>query len=297
MEQGLLELQKDRDFHMGNKQMTEICAQTTEKQSATVQNVETDKNTARDKTILVITRNGTLSEPVMEYAVNVANRLDCKLLVAYVNTLPLLGGGVMRGNKLKAARDSSIADFTARAGEKNVPVGFVQESGRVSQVIHRLCHIVKRVEFVVIDQQINVEKAASGASVPVFNVLSGNLPVTKKNTVSRRAPGLTSASIPSWKVRQLMQKALFYGALTCALYITLFFQSELIMNYWTMGGIYGILPIITACVFFGTQALLVKNLTKLIKSRKAGQTKPAVLEARNVINHSSKLHNKQSRLH
>jgi hypothetical protein len=44
--------------------------------------------------ILVVTRNGHLTEAVMEYSLNVAGRLNHRLLVAYVNTMPFLWDGV-----------------------------------------------------------------------------------------------------------------------------------------------------------------------------------------------------------
>lgn len=220
-----------------------------------------------EKHILVVTRNGRLSEPVMEYSVNVAKRLECKLLVAYVNTMPLLGTGVLLRSKTEATIKHSTEQLNQIAAQKEVQVGYVQESGRVSQVIRRLCRIIKRVEFVVIDKNISVEKASSGASVPVFNVLSGNLPVTRK----KKLPGWpysfdSSTGLPKWKRRQLNMKVFMTAAATCGLYLTLFFKHDQIMLYWTKGGLYGVLPVLTAFLFFGVQTLLAKNVIKLLKS-------------------------------
>lgn len=219
-----------------------------------------------EKHILVVTRNGRLSEPVMEYSVNVAKRLECKLLVAYVNTMPLLGAGVLLRSKREATIKDSTEQLNQIAAQKEVQVTYVQESGRVSQVIRRLCRIIKRVEFVVIDKNISVEKASSGASVPVFNVLSGNLPVTQKKKRTGSYHSIDRSGIPRWKRRQLKMKALSLTAATCGLYLILFFQHEQIMLYWTRGGLYSILPVLTTFLFFGVQTLLAKNILRLLKS-------------------------------
>ncbi len=42
---------------------------------------------AKQSCILLVTRGSRLAEPVMDYAVNVADRMKCKILATYVNTL------------------------------------------------------------------------------------------------------------------------------------------------------------------------------------------------------------------
>jgi hypothetical protein len=107
----------------------------------------------------------------MDYAVNVADRLNCRLLAAYVNTLPHLWDGGRRGRLFDSAFLESAFVFKRKAAAKGVDFAYVQESGRISKVINRLCHIVKRIEFVVIDRGIRMEEAVSRTPVPVFKVL------------------------------------------------------------------------------------------------------------------------------
>ena len=118
-----------------------------------------------------MTRNNRLTEPTMDYAVNVADRMKCKVLASYVNTLPLIGDGGTRSRLFASAIEQNAAEFREKAAARGVEFEFVQESGKISKVISRLCHIVKRVEFVLIDQGIKIEEAAFGSPVPVFNIV------------------------------------------------------------------------------------------------------------------------------
>jgi len=120
--------------------------------------------------ILVVTRNGHLAEPLMEYAVSVADRLKCRLLVAFVNTLPYLFDGDQRSKTFAAAIKESFSSFKEKAAERNVEINYVQESGKIGKAINRLCHIAKRIEFVVVDKGIKLEEVVSRAPVPVFSV-------------------------------------------------------------------------------------------------------------------------------
>jgi hypothetical protein len=120
--------------------------------------------------ILVVTRNAHLAEPVMEYTLNLAGRLNCRLLAAYVDTLPFLVEDGKRNKKFISALLQSAAVYKNKAMAKGVSFNYVQESGKIGKVINRLCHIAKRIEFVVIDRGIKIEEAVSRAPVPVFNI-------------------------------------------------------------------------------------------------------------------------------
>ncbi|MGQ9688455.1 MAG: hypothetical protein ACUVXF_06660 [Desulfobaccales bacterium] len=49
--------------------------------------------------------------------------------------------------------------------------------------------------------------------------------------------------------RKALKSALFYGALTTALYLAVFLNDDVVMTYFTKGGIYAILPVFTAFAF------------------------------------------------
>lgn len=133
-----------------------------------------EETSKKSSIILVVTRNANLAEPVMEYTINLADRMHCRLLAAYVDTLPLLVDDGHRNRQFISALQQSAAVYMNKAMAKGVSFNYVQESGRVSKVINRLCHIAKRIEFVVIDRGIKIEEAVSRAPVPVFNIFYDN---------------------------------------------------------------------------------------------------------------------------
>lgn len=134
-----------------------------------------EEKPSKSSIILVVTRNAHLAEPVMQYTVNLAERLHCRLLAAYVNTLPQLWDGGQRNKRFAANLVESASVYQNKAAEKGVLFDYVQESGKISKVINRICHIVKRIEFVVIDKGVKIEEAVSRTPVPVFNIFYGDL--------------------------------------------------------------------------------------------------------------------------
>ncbi len=74
---------------------------------------------AKPPYILVVTRNGHMAEPVMDYAVNVAERMKCSILAAHINTLPFYRDGGRRSTLFTAAMQESMTLFEAKAsGQK-----------------------------------------------------------------------------------------------------------------------------------------------------------------------------------
>lgn len=124
--------------------------------------------------ILVLTRNGHLTEKVMKYSLNVAARLKYRLLVAYVNTMPFLKDGGLRSRRFTLAVEDSANALKESSREKGVTVNHIRESGKVGKVVSRLCRIVKKIEFIIVDDGVSLEEVVSRAPVPVFNANSSS---------------------------------------------------------------------------------------------------------------------------
>jgi hypothetical protein len=200
--------------------------------------------------ILLVTRKNHLTNPTMDYAVNVADRMKCKVLASYVNTLPLIGDGGTHGRLFASAIEQNAAEFREKAAARGVEFEFVQESGKISKVISRLCHIVKRVEFVLIDQGINIEEAAFGSPVPVFNIVctdSRTGKVIENRQVAKKLNGEKIMKAPSRK--SYFKKTLIFGTVTAGLFAAVFSNSDLVMHYCTKGGVYAILPVAIVFAF------------------------------------------------
>lgn len=120
--------------------------------------------------ILVVTRNSNLTEATMNYSLNVAGRLHRRILVAYVNTMPFLRGGIGRRERFAQSVSVNIAKFKAKGEGKPVSIAHVKESGKIGKVVSRLCRIVKRIDFIIVDEGVRIEEVVARSPVPVFNV-------------------------------------------------------------------------------------------------------------------------------
>ena len=194
--------------------------------------------------ILVVTRNGHMAEPVMEYAINVANRLKYSILAVHTNTLPFFPDGGQRSKLFAAAMLESAELFRKKAGARGVQVEHLGETGKIGKVVKRLCHTEKHIEFVVIDKGIRMEEVRSQSPVPVFSVIytrpdAGQM--SRKNHFNPMNRGDSSMSATSKK--RHVKNCIVFGGLTAGLYAAVFTHSEFIMAYLAKGGLYALVPV------------------------------------------------------
>jgi nucleotide-binding universal stress UspA family protein len=216
--------------------------------------------------ILLVTRGSRLAEPVMDYAINVADRMKCKILATYVNTLPLFGSGDVYHKQFASAIEQNAAEFKEKAVVRGIDFEYVQESGKISKIISRLCHIVKRIEFVLIDQGIKIDEAAFGSPVPVFNIVctdsrTGEMIEDRQaNKQVKEERDIATANKKSY-----WMKTLVFGIITGALYAAVFTKLETIMHYFTKGGIYTLLPVAAVFVFFYVHGSFLSNFWSALR--------------------------------
>ncbi|MBU1564152.1 MAG: universal stress protein [Proteobacteria bacterium] len=192
--------------------------------------------------ILVVTRNGHMAEPVMDYAITVADRLKYAILAVHTNTLPFFRDGGERNRLFAAAMQESSALFRQKAEARDVQVEHTGETGKIGKIVKRLCHTEKRIEFVIIDQGIRMEEVTSMAPVPVFSVIYTRSKAGAMTTHSN--PMNTGDSRMSTTSRKRHVKNCFvFGGLTAGLYAAVFSHPDIIMTYLTKGGFYALLPV------------------------------------------------------
>jgi len=193
--------------------------------------------------IMAVTRNGHMSEHVMEYAATVAQRLGYAILAVHIDTLPLFNRG-RRSRLFAAAMQESAAQLAAKARRLGVAVEHIGEFGRIGDVIGRLCRSKKHIEFVVIDKGIRQEAAARSAPVSVFTVKTAQENVFKKPfSHTSNLKGVFAMSAIN-KKQHILRCAIF-GTLTAALYAAVFSCQGMVMTYFCKGGLYAILPVAT----------------------------------------------------
>lgn len=210
--------------------------------------------------ILVVTSQAHPSQHVMDYVISVADRLGSKIIMASVNPRPLLRENSFLSRTPRVAVSPEADVFRAKAQSRGIAYECIAESGKIDKVVNRLCHIVKRVEFVVIDQGIKMEEVAASSPVPVFTV-AGSVqdPAWKARGRQIRTLFHGESTMKASTRKTYLLKTLIFGAVTAALYSAVFAYQETIMHYWTKGGIYCLLPVATVFVFSYTHGSFTGN--------------------------------------
>jgi hypothetical protein len=194
--------------------------------------------------ILAVTRNGHMSEHVMDYTLNVAHRLQYGVLAVHVDTLPFFRDRGKRSKLFDAAMRESETLFSEKARTKKVVVEHLRELGKVGSVVSRLCHSKKRIEFVVIDKGIRLEEAARQSPVPVFPVFTAKTGLFNRTIFHNpKEKGVFAMSTTSRN--RHIKNCFLFGALTTGLYASVFANQDLVMTHFTKGGLFALLPVAT----------------------------------------------------
>lgn len=195
--------------------------------------------------LIFITRTPRLGESVIDYIVAIADRLGLRIVAVFVDTLPHRQQNCLLTRRM--TRSATCLEEKARA--RGLDVSAVRESGRLAAVVRRLCHTVKRVEFVLLDQGIAREPIASVSPVPVFSVLSTG-PAAGDVDMNEHAllfPG--EKPMTTTQKKRHVVRTLTFGAATAGLYGAMFAFPDTVMHYWTKGGVYALLPVATVFLF------------------------------------------------
>ena len=185
-----------------------------------------------------------MDHAVMEYAVNVAERLEYSIFAAYVDTLPLYRDGGRRSRAFSLAVQESSETFRTLALARNVRMNHVGESGKIGNIVSMLCHSDKRIEFVIIDRSVRLKEIASRSPVPVFTVRSthkrtgpdhGAVPC---NPINEGVLRMASSSR-----KRHVKNCFIFGAASAAVYAAVFTHQAFVMTYFTKGGLYALLPV------------------------------------------------------
>lgn len=215
--------------------------------------------------ILVVTRNGHVSENVKKYAIEVAERTEHDLLFAYVNTLPQLFTRSAREEQMMQIARKDFDDISETAADSNIKTAFVFESGRIGKAVARLCHLRKKINFVVIDENIRMIDVVNHSPVPVFRG-TGRGPESSrplrqkiKGTQPRRHHDMTF-----FLASQQLIRFSSATALTLVIYYFLFEQSEQLDLMMSTGLPAGLLaPTLVAGLFF-SQSFMMASFVNLL---------------------------------
>lgn len=193
-----------------------------------------------NRKILLVGQGARFSDSVLEYALNLADRLGYDLVAVQIGPLPPTGGWL---SGLKARGQQVWFRLQARwawrpARQKLHASGLKCDRtvrfAPLSEVVTGLNREKKRIEFVLNATEAREDEMLREVSLPVFTISTGK--------------GERSMAAES-KVEKVLGRTLGWGAATVALYAAVFLNSESIMSYFTRGGWYAALPVATVFVF------------------------------------------------
>jgi len=225
--------------------------------------------------ILVVAKDYAFSNGVVDYAANLSQRLGYDLIAMSVN--PALGAS---GKFFSPYNQHLRGKFTQRAREAWVPVALELASQGIksehvvkfeglSGAIKDLNHEVKRIDFVITDAGIQDQEITREIPLPVFSISAyqgEKVMAQDHHETAHRG--------------KLIRSTIGLGLASVALYTAVFTNTDAIMTYFTKGGIYAALPIITVFAFSFVYGPFTANLWSLLGIEAAKKVQPRVAPKR-----------------
>jgi len=225
--------------------------------------------------ILVVGKDYAFTNGVVDYAANLSQRLGYDIIAMNVN--PTLGQSGkffspynqhLRGKFTQRAEDAwaRVEPELARYGIHSEHVVKFED---LAGAIKDLNHEVKRIDFVITDQGIKDEEITGEIPLPVFSI-SGyqGEPVMAQELHEKAGRG------------KLIRRTIGLGVASAALYAAVFTHSDTVMKYFTKGGIFAALPIITVFVFSFVYGPFTSNLWSLLGIEATKKVQPRVAPKR-----------------
>jgi hypothetical protein len=225
--------------------------------------------------ILVVAKNYAFTNGVVDYAANLSQRLGYDIIAMNVNpTLAQTGkffspyNQHMRGKFTERAKVAWFAVNSELAGQ-GVHAEHVVKFEDLTGAIKDLNHEIKRIDFVITDAGIKDEEITGEIPLPVFSI-SG---YQGEQIMANEEHGKASKS-------KLISKTVGLGLAAAALYAAVFTNTGTVMKYFTKGGIYAALPIVTVFAFSFVHGAFASNLWSLLGIEATKKTQPRVAAKR-----------------
>jgi hypothetical protein len=238
---------------------------------------ETTSNHGQEvkRKILVVSKDYAFSNGVVDYAANLSQRLGYDIIAMSVN--PALG---QSGHFFSPYNQHLRGKFTQRAQTAWTPVAtelasqgirseHVVKFEGLAAAIKDLNHEVKRIDFVITDQGVKDEEITGEIPLPVFSI-SG---YQGEQVMAQDHHEKANRS-------QLIRRTIGLGLGSVALYAAVFTNSGLIMNYFTKGGLFAALPIVTVFAFSFVYGPFTSNLWSLLGIEATKKVQPRVAPKR-----------------
>ncbi|HZE21425.1 MAG TPA: hypothetical protein VE082_05175 [Desulfobaccales bacterium] len=225
--------------------------------------------------ILVVGKSYAFTNGVIEYAANLSQRLGYDIIAMNVNPALALSGTFfspynqhLRGKFTQRAREAWSKVETELAGQ-GICAEHVVKFEDLVRSIKDLNYEVKRIDFVITDAGIRDEEITGEITLPVFSI-SGyqGEQVMANETHEKMSRG------------KLLGRTAVLGVASAALYAAVFTHTGTVMKYFTKGGIYAALPIITVFVFSFVHGAFTSNLWSVLGIEATKKVQPRVAPKR-----------------
>jgi len=227
--------------------------------------------------ILVVANNYAFSNGVVDYAANLSQRLGYDIIALNVNPALAQTGKffspynqLLRGKFTERAQ-AAWSPVEAELARQGIYGEQVVKFEDLTGAIKDLNHEVKRIDFVITDAGIKDEEITGEIPLPVFSI-SG---YQGEQIMANEQHETASRS-------KLLGKTIGLGLGVAALYAAVFTNSATVMKYFTKGGIYAALPIVTVFAVSFVHGAFASNLWSLLGIEATKKTQPRVAAKRPV---------------
>jgi hypothetical protein len=225
--------------------------------------------------ILVVGKDYAFSNGVVDYAANLSQRLGYDIIAMSVNPVLAQSGKFfspynqhLRGKFTQRAQAAWTPVASELAGQGIRSEHVVKFEG-LAGAIKDLNHEVKRIDFVITDQGIKDEEITGEIPLPVFSIsgYQGEKVMAQEHHEKANRGKLVGRTIG-------------LGLASAALYAAVFTNSGIVMQYFTKGGIFAALPIVTVFAFSFVYGPFTSNLWSLMGIEATKKVQPRVAPKR-----------------
>jgi len=223
--------------------------------------------------ILVVGKGPGFTTGVMDYAANLAERLGYDIIA--MNLQPSLDQAVKFFSPYNQHQRARFAHRARAAWELMAPA-FKSQGIRcehvvrfedVARAVKALNHEVKRIDFVITDAGITDAEITGEIPLPVFSI-------------SGYQGDKVMAAEPQAGRNKMVGKTIGLGLGVAALYAAVFLNSGTVMQYFTRGGWYAALPVVTVFLFSFVHGAFASNVWSLLGIEATKKVQPRVAPTR-----------------
>jgi hypothetical protein len=225
--------------------------------------------------ILVVGKSHAFTSGVIEYAANLSQRLGYDIIAMNVNPALAQSGAFfspynqhLRGKFTQRAQEA-WSKVEAELASQGIHGEQVVKFEDLVGSIKALNHEVKRIDFVITDAGIRDEEITGEITLPVFSI-SG---YQGEQAMAKEIHEKTSRG-------KLLGRTAVLGVASAALYAAVFTHTTTVMKYFTKGGIFAALPIVTVFVFSFVHGAFTSNLWSVLGIEATKKVQPRVAPKR-----------------